>query len=259
MTNYKINWNKYKYSEEQLREAIASTPSARQALLKLGLNGEGAGYKPFILLIKKLQIDTSHWLGQAHLRGKTHNFTPPRPLEEILKENTPTQSHKLKLRLISANILEDKCSICGITNWHGQKLSLHLDHINGVHDDNRLENLRLLCPNCHSCTPTYAGKNIKKTIKEKCYFPRIKIRNTCIDCKCAIDYRSKRCKPCTALSIRGKTKINWPSVEELKERLKTTSYLQLGKELGITDNAIRKRIKNYSVVENSLPSQESSL
>ena len=84
-------------------------------------------------------------------------------LSDILIENSPYQNRtRLKLRLISENILVYKCSICGISEWLGNKISLQLDHINGINNDNRLSNLRLLCPNCHSQTETYAGKNSKQ-------------------------------------------------------------------------------------------------
>jgi 5-methylcytosine-specific restriction endonuclease McrA len=69
--------------------------------------------------------------------------------------------HGVKTRLLQAGILENVCSACGLRTWRDQPISMHLDHINGVRDDHRLENLRMLCPNCHSQTPTYGGKNRK--------------------------------------------------------------------------------------------------
>ena len=66
---------------------------------------------------------------------------------------------RLKIRLVKEKRLEYKCALCGISEWQGQPLSLQLDHINGKHNDHRIENLRFLCPNCHSQTETYAGKN----------------------------------------------------------------------------------------------------
>lgn len=84
-------------------------------------------------------------------------------LEEILVENRPqTGRGTLKRKLIKNGIFKDECSECGISTWMGKKLSLQLDHINGQPKDNRLENIRLLCPNCHSLTSTYSGKNNKK-------------------------------------------------------------------------------------------------
>jgi len=68
----------------------------------------------------------------------------------------------LKGRLIRAGLLENRCAECGLTEWRGRSLSIHLDHINGVRGDNRLENLRMLCPNCHSQTETYSGRNLRR-------------------------------------------------------------------------------------------------
>jgi 5-methylcytosine-specific restriction endonuclease McrA len=81
-------------------------------------------------------------------------------LSEILNGKHPTyQTLKLKKRLIKEEILEHKCSICEINEWQGKEISLQLDHIDGNNHNHRLENLRLLCPNCHSQTDTYCGKN----------------------------------------------------------------------------------------------------
>jgi 5-methylcytosine-specific restriction endonuclease McrA len=68
----------------------------------------------------------------------------------------------VKTRLLQAGLLKNVCSHCGLTSWQDQPISMHLDHINGVRDDHRLENLRMLCPNCHSQTPTYGGRNRKR-------------------------------------------------------------------------------------------------
>lgn len=70
--------------------------------------------------------------------------------------------YNLKRRLLAAGILENRCSRCGISEYNGKPLSIQLDHINGVNDDHRLENLRMLCPNCHSLTETYGGRNVRR-------------------------------------------------------------------------------------------------
>lgn len=82
------------------------------------------------------------------------------PTDEILKGNHPQyQTNKLRKRILRENILENKCSVCGLTEWMGNPITLQLDHINGKPKDHRLENLRLICPNCHSQTDTWCGKN----------------------------------------------------------------------------------------------------
>lgn len=83
-------------------------------------------------------------------------------LQEILVENSTFQSNKLRKRLIKLDVKERRCEKCGLSEWLDQPISLELDHINGIKTDNRLENLRIICPNCHAQTTTYRGKNIKK-------------------------------------------------------------------------------------------------
>lgn len=154
-----------KYTNEQFVEAVASSTSIRQVLGKLGLKQAGGNYASTKDRIKFLNLDTSHFKGQAWNKGMKIPSQNQRSLEEILVKNSPhKQSHSLKLRLIKANLLINECAICSTSIWLEQPLSLHLDHINGVRSDNRIENLRLLCPNCHSQTDTYCGRNIGKTI-----------------------------------------------------------------------------------------------
>ena len=107
-----------------------------------------------------LGLDTSHFVG-AGRRGRKRASTRT-PLDEILVENsTYTSSADLRRRLIAEGLKEAKCECCGIDTWLGQPLPLALDHINGDHTDNRIENLRIVCPNCHALTPTWRRRNAK--------------------------------------------------------------------------------------------------
>lgn len=140
--------------------AVASSASIRQVLIALGLNATGANYRCVHDAVARLQLDTSHWTGQGHLRGKSHNYSTRIPLAEICVPNsTYGSTSSLKKRLLKEGIIEEKCALCGVIHWQGEKLSLVLDHINGDNRDHRLENLRLLCPNCNSLQPTFAGRN----------------------------------------------------------------------------------------------------
>ena len=156
-----------------------------------------------------------------------------------------------KNKLINQGILKNECYKCGSGPIYNNKpLNLHLDHINGNHSDNTLENLRILCPNCHSQTDNFCGKNKKSHIKNKdkiiqqdlkCKIPKQK--PNCKQCGKEISIGSRKCKSCAKMES-AKNKITWPSINELKELLKTYNYTQLAKILGVSDNAIRKRIKN---------------
>jgi hypothetical protein len=146
------------YSDEQFVEAVKTSMSYRQVLSKLGLKQAGGNYAVMKNRIKDMGLDTSHMTGQAHLKGKTHTYNR-RPIEELLVENSNYQSHKLKLRLLAEGLKQHKCECCGITEWNGQPAPIELDHIDGNRYNNTIENLRILCPNCHAQTDTYRGKN----------------------------------------------------------------------------------------------------
>ena len=141
---------------------------------ELGLGCFGANYRRIHKAIEEYNIDVSHFTGQAWNTGKiAHRLNgKERPLEEILVEHsTYDNTVYLKMKLFCSGLKEQKCECCGLTEWYGKPIPLQLHHINGVHDDNRLENLQILCPNCHSLTENYAGKNrakkLKPTRKEK--------------------------------------------------------------------------------------------
>jgi 5-methylcytosine-specific restriction endonuclease McrA len=146
--------------DADIARAVADSISIAEVLRRLGFAISGANYAFVRYSVTRLGLDTSHWLGAAHLRGKSHDWTKSIPLGEILVENSSYGStSRLKERLFRRGFLQPRCPECGISDWRGKPLSLVLDHINGIYDDNRLENLRVLCRNCHSQTPTFAGRN----------------------------------------------------------------------------------------------------
>jgi 5-methylcytosine-specific restriction endonuclease McrA len=98
---------------------------------------------------------------KAVKRGELRPRHGGMPIATLLASSRRTRAH-VKARLLHAGVLKNECSNCGLTNWLGNHITMHLDHINGVRDDHRLENLRMLCPNCHSQTPTYGGRNLRR-------------------------------------------------------------------------------------------------
>jgi hypothetical protein len=152
---------KHSYTVEEFKDAVAASSSIRQTLIKLGLEAKGGNYRVFHKFAKNNNVDTSHFKGQAWNKGD--RIGPKRPIEDYLNNTYPIQSGQLRKRLIREKFFEHQCSACKRETWLENPIPLELDHIDGNHSNNNLSNLRLLCPNCHALTPTYRGKNKKKS------------------------------------------------------------------------------------------------
>ena len=166
VSHFKRNSHR-KYDIDLLKQAVIQSTTYSEICRFFNIKETGGNIKTIKNRLIENNIDISHFNGKGWNKGKRQVVTfKERNLSEVLIENsTCVNTHHLKNRLIKSGLLENKCSNdrCSVTNmWNGEKISLHLDHINGNRSDCRIKNLRLLCPNCHSQTETYAGKKNKK-------------------------------------------------------------------------------------------------
>jgi hypothetical protein len=140
-------------TQEQVRDAVNNSGSLRQAIISLGLSYGGATVKRFTSLAEGYGIPLD--FPRAYQQQEI-------PLEQIMVAGSEYTNNRIRLkaRILAAGLLTNECAICGLgPEWQGKPLTLQLDHINGKNNDHRIENLRILCPNCHTQTDTYAGKS----------------------------------------------------------------------------------------------------
>lgn len=151
------------WTQDQLKEAVRSSFSVRQVLFRLGLREAGGNYVQIRKFLDLYSIDTSHFRGRVWNKGMHLPYGPKIPIDQILVQNSNFQSYKLRNRLFKEGFKKPECEKCGwAMKSEDGRLPLELDHINGDAHDNRLENLRILCPNCHSLQVTHRGRNSVK-------------------------------------------------------------------------------------------------
>jgi len=215
-------------TKKEMLDLIESHDNIRQILITLGKSSNGSGsYQSFKNHCNRLGIELPKI---NKVTNRTYGKIDKIPLELILIVNSSYQNTThLKNRLIGEGLIKYECVICGNEGkWNKKPISLHLDHINGIKNDNRFENLRILCPNCHSQTETYGGKRFKKI--SRCVCGNIKFKNV------------KLCNKCVRFKKR---KVNRPPYEQLMSEIKETNYCAVGRKYGVSDNAIRKWCKVY--------------
>ena len=222
----------YLPTDEEFAKIVAEANTYSDCLRALGLGTRGGSSTDILKKrIKELDLSTEHF-GNPSKQHYNAKYT----LDEILVENSSyTSIQTLKRRLIKENKLPYKCAYCGNTGeWNGKPLVLQLDHINGINNDHRIENLRFLCPNCHSQTQSYSGKN--KANKRDV--------NYCIDCGKKISYGAVRCISCNSkMRISDKPLTR----DELKKLIRSASFVDIGNQMNVSDNAIRNWCKKYGL------------
>jgi HNH endonuclease len=232
------------FSEADARAAIAQANCWSDALRCLGYEPKGSNFQTLQRWAKEWGIPSDHF--DANSVRRRASARRAFPLEEVLVENSTYPRGKLKARLLGLGLKQPRCEMCGQGNmWGGRPISLILDHINGVSNDNRLENLRIVCPNCNATLDTHCGRNL----------PR---QRTCPGCNQLFvphtmqhRYCSQRCWGAVAANLyRGSVhpatrKVERPSYEQLLTDVQSMSFLAIGRKYGVSDNAVRKWIRSY--------------
>jgi len=148
------------WTDESLIVVVRKSRSIRQVLISLGLKPVGGNYNQISKHIKRLDLDIGHFTGKGWNVGGHFHPRVAIPITDLLIRNSDFESYKVKLRLFKEKIKVPICELCGWSvNASDGRIPVELDHINRDHRDNRLNNLRILCPNCHSLQPTHRGIN----------------------------------------------------------------------------------------------------
>lgn len=219
----------WKCNAEELKTIVKNSSTLSGVLKYFNLSNKGGNQKTLKQRLLYENIDYSHIkLGNNSNLGK--KFKKDKiPIEKILVENSTYQRGHLKKRIKENNLLEYKCQSCGIEDtWNNKPIVLQLEHKNGISNDNRIENLCFLCPNCHSQTDTYAGKKLKK-------------QNFC-NCGEKMHKTSSMCSKCEKFNKR---KVDRPEKDQLLKDIEQLGYCGTGRKYGVSDNAVRKWLKNY--------------
>lgn len=221
--NVKLNLIKEKFTE-----IVKSSKSLTDILLKMDLRVAGGNFNTIKKYISQLELSTSHFITKQEYGRNASRFNK-KPIEYYLVENILCSSSALKNRLYKEGLKKRVCEKCGQDEvWNGEKMSLILDHKNGNHCDCRLENLRILCPNCNATLPTHCRGH--KYIEGKIIKDEIKIVT-----------KKENIKK-YSLSRR---KSERPPYEKLKKEIEEFGYVKTGEKYGVSNNAIKKWIKFY--------------
>lgn len=216
-----------KYKKEDLENIVKNSMSYAEIMRKLGKKG-GGSQAILINAIHYYHLDISHFSGQAWSKGKS------------VKDN-PKNKRTWKKKLLFER--GHKCENCKRTHWiNNTSIPLELEHIDGNNKNNVEDNLKLLCSNCHSQTKTWKRK--KTTLKKETNKKSKTYKNDTCKCGATKLVKSPQCEKCHKATLE---RIAWPSTDELVAMVEESSFVAVARVLGVSDNAVRKRIKNHPV------------
>lgn len=233
-----------RYEREYFTKVVEKSLNFSDVCRKLGFKNYCGNRQTIKKYIETYGIDISHFdFKPSYPRNKPNRLE----LENVLINSTKyVDTTSLKKKLYEAGLKERVCEICGQDeNWMGMRISLILDHVNGINTDNRIENLRIVCPNCNAGLSTFSGKNIKHKVVSNYEYKKTRKGRMRVDhCTCGevMTYGSKMCRRCFELECR---KVERPPYEQLLIEISESSYSAVGRKYGVSYNAIRKWVRQY--------------
>ena len=234
-----------RYSDDQVVEAVAASRSWAESLRRLDVCPTGGNWRTLKRRATELGLSTEHFDPYAVSRERAS--ASAKPLEEILVEGSTYSRASLKRRLYASGLKARRCELCGQSEvWKGRPIGLILDHVNGIRDDNRLANLRIVCPNCAAALETHCGrKNRLEPEPRACARCGESFRpNRPAQKYCSRFCGSRRERP--KYEVRpGARKVQRPPRDQLLAEIDELGYLAVGRKYGVSDNAIRKWVRQY--------------
>lgn len=243
----------YSISDADFLSLVRQCSSIQEVLFTLGYTNSGGNNN--LLFNQRCQELGIDW--RQEMCGNNSQIRQKRTFNNIFCQNSTVDQSTLRAWYLKGKYTQYQCSICKISSWQGQELHLRLDHINGCNNDNRLENLRWLCPNCDSQQDTYCGRNLKhRALQEDKYCKKCGNLIISADKKTisSEEYRTiktlinKKTILCAECSKKSRRKvIDRPSRTELEKLLKQFNFSEVGKMYNVSDNAVRKWCKKYNL------------
>lgn len=242
------------YTEEQAREAIAASYSWAESLRRLGLCSTGGAWRVLKKYTEIWGISTEHFDPAAararNLKGKQ------KPLAEVLVQGSTYPRKDVKRRLLAEGLKMPVCELCGQGElWRGRTMAMILDHINGVRDDHRIENLRMVCPNCAATLDTHCGRRNRI---ERAWRSCLRCGKTFVPSSGRQRYCSRECgvrwdrsakglgrAGCRGVPVVDARKAERPPYEKLLAEIEADGYCAVGRRYGVSDNAVRKWVRFY--------------